>query len=123
MMFTINNFSLQKLNSAEFVGLTINLANLIERSEASKLGLDSEVMSNFLEVKQKLTDQVRASNASLQTIELDKANKKRSNLFKKIIYRLKGIELMEGNSSLDSLIPAVQVHLLQLKLMKQALRL
>ncbi len=112
-MFTISTFSLSKLNSAEFVGLTINLANLIERCEAAKLGLDSEVMSSFVEVKQKLSDQVRASNASLLTVELDKANKKRSSIFKRIIYRLKGVELMEGNSSLDSLIPAVQVHLLR----------
>lgn len=50
-MVQINSFSLTKLNNAEFVAFFINLANLIERAEASKLGLDQSVMTKFNQTK------------------------------------------------------------------------
>ena len=45
-MFTINTFSISKLNNAEVTGFYINVQKAITTADASKLGL-SEVMTPY----------------------------------------------------------------------------
>lgn len=112
-MYSINQFSLQRLSNAEFVAMMINLSNLIEYCEASKLGFDTGMMTSFVSLKNKLSDQVKVSSSSAITLEMESANQKRINLFKRLIYRLKGVELNEGNALYERLAPLVNLHLLK----------
>ncbi len=57
-MFLITTFSLTKLNNAEFVGYCVNLSNLIERAEATKLGLEEALVTEMASLPPKLTDHV-----------------------------------------------------------------
>ena len=99
-MFSINSFSVNRLNNAEFVGLMINLSNLIERSEASKLGLDQTLVTNFDAKKQQLIDQVRVSAASELTVEMNAAHEKRIRQFKLVNYTLRKVEVAPKGSSI-----------------------
>ena len=56
-MFTINSFSISKLNNAEVTGFYINLQKAITTNDPTKLGL-IEVLPNFGTTLQKLIDQV-----------------------------------------------------------------
>ena len=56
-MFTINTFSISKLNNAEVTGFYINVQKAITNSDPANLGL-TEVLPNFGSTLQKLIDQV-----------------------------------------------------------------
>lgn len=95
-MVQINSFSLTKLNNAEFVAFFINLANLIERAEASKLGLDQSVMTKFAQTKEALVDQVRMTMASDLTQDMHDATDKRTRMFKLCNYSLQKVLITDG---------------------------
>jgi len=97
-MYSINSFSVNRLNNAEFVAFFINLANLIERYEASKLGLDTSVVTNFAAKKNQLVDQVRISAASELTAKLNAAHDKRMRMFKIVNYTLRKVEVSEDSA-------------------------
>ena len=101
-MFTINTFALSKLNNAEFVGYCVNLSNLVERAEASKLGLETELVSQFTAVKQKLIDQVYSTVGSQYTAEMKAADIKRDKIYKRIQLKIQIIcEAEEGSQMLQ----------------------
>ena len=101
-MFTINSFSLTKLNNAEFVGYCVNLSNLIERAEASKLGLEEALVTEMTSLQQKLIDQVYSTPGSQYTAEMKAADLKRDKIYKRIQLKLQIIcEAEEGSQMLQ----------------------
>jgi len=97
-MYQISSFALSKLNNAEYVAFVINLANLIERSEAAKLGLDTSTVTNFVAKKEQLVDQVRISAASELTSKLNATHDKRCRMFKIVNYTLRKVEVSEDGA-------------------------
>ena len=75
-MFTINTFSISKLNNAEFTGFMINLQKAITTNDPTKLGL-IEVLPNFGTTLQKLIDQVYTTTGSEYTEEMQETDLKR----------------------------------------------
>ncbi len=112
-MYSINTFSVNRLNNAEFVGLMINLGNLIERCEASKMGLDETLVTNFNAKKQQLIDQVRVSAASELTARMNAANDKRIRMFKLANYTLRKTEVDDRGGSMTELCERVGTLILK----------
>ena len=111
-MFTINSFSLAKLNNAEFVGYCVNLGNLIERAEATKLGLEAGLMSEFTDVKQKLIDQVYNAQGSAFTAEMNASETKRDMLTRQLFLHLQIIIYAEPGSMMLQFKPRIQSQIL-----------
>jgi len=111
-MYSIYSFSISRLNNAEFVGFFINLKKAIDTAQSTNLGLDATMMTEFNNVLQKLTEQVRASTASQYTASMDAANNKRIQVFKRIIYKLRAVEVAEEQSDLNACKAAVETYLL-----------
>ena len=110
-MFTINTFSISKLNNAEFTGFMINLQKAITTADASKLGL-SEVMTPFGTTLEKLIDQVYTSTGSEFTAAMLEADVKRDQTYKRIRLRLQMVEVAEDNPSIKAVKDVVKTHLL-----------
>lgn len=110
-MYQINNFSLSKLNNAEFVAYCVNLANLIERSEAAKLGLEPNLIDTYADVQKKLIDQVYTTSTSPYTLTMKAADTKRSKIYKRIQLKMQiicqaedGSQLLQFKDDLESVI-------------------
>ena len=112
-MFSISPFALSRLNNAEFVGFFINFNQLVEKTGSEKLGLDSGDMQNFAELLKKLQDQVRYSPSSALTASMVAANDKRCQIFKRINYHLKAVQLAEENTDLLACRDVVETQLLK----------
>ena len=110
-MFTINTFSISKLNNAEFTGFMINLQKAITTADASKLGL-TEVMTPFGTTLEKLIDQVYTSTGSEFTAAMLEADVKRDQTYKRIRLRLQMVEVAEDNPSIKAVKDVVKTHLL-----------
>ena len=110
-MFTINPFSISKLNNAEFTGFMINLQKAITTADASKLGL-SEVMTPFGTTLEKLIDQVYTSTGSEFTAAMLEADVKRDQTYKRIRLRLQMVEVADDNPSIKAVKDVVKTHLL-----------
>ena len=111
-MFSINSFAVNRLNNAEFVGFFLNLNHAIDQAGAERIGLDEGVMANFSDLLTKLGEQVRASSASQYTALMEQANSKRVQIFKRIIYKLKAVEVAEEHSDLLACKAQVETYLL-----------
>ena len=110
-MFTINTFSISKLNNAEFTGFMINLQKAITTNDPTKLGL-VEVLPNFGTTLQKLIDQVYTSTGSEFTAAMLEADVKRDQTYKRIRLRLQMVEVAEDNPSIKAVKDVVKTHLL-----------
>ena len=110
-MFTINTFSISKLNNAEFTGFMINLQKAITTADASKLGL-SEVMTPFGTTLEKLIDQVYTTTGSEFTAAMLDADVKRDQTYKRIRLRLQMVEVAEDNPAIKAVRDVVKTHLL-----------
>lgn len=112
-MFSITSFALSKLNNAEFVGYFANLNQAIEKVGTEKLGLGSELMREFSEVRQKLTDQVYTTPGSEYTAAMKTADANRDQIFKRIYYKLLGVLYAADNSDLLACRDVVETNLLK----------
>jgi len=112
LMYSIFSFSVSRLNNAEFVSFFLNLKKAIDTAQSTNLGLDGTMMSEFTSVLQKLTEQVRSSTASQYTAAMDAAHSKRIQVFKRIIYKLRAVEVAEDQSDLLSCKTVVETYLL-----------
>ena len=110
-MFTINTFSIPRLNNAEFTGFMINLQKAITTSDSTKLGLAS-VLPSFGSTLQKLIDQVYNSNGSEFTAIMQEQDDRRIQIFRRIRLRLQVVLYAETNPQLIALQTTVQTHLL-----------
>ena len=110
-MFTINTFSISKLNNAEVTGFYINVQKAITTADASKLGL-SEVMTPYGTTLEKLIDQVYTSTGSEFTAAMLEADVKRDQTYKRIRLRLQMVEVAEDNPSIKAVKDVVKTHLL-----------
>ena len=110
-MFTINTFSIPRLNNAEFTGFMINLQKAISTSDQTKLGL-SAVTASFNTTLQKLIDQVYNSNGSEFTAVMQREDDRRIQIFRRIRLRLQVVLYAETNPQLIALQTTVQNHLL-----------
>ena len=110
-MFTINTFSIPRLNNAEFTGFMINLQKAISTSDQTKLGL-SAVTASFNTTLQKLIDQVYNSNGSEFTAVMQQQDDRRIQIFRRIRLRLQVVLYAETNPALIALQGTVQNHLL-----------
>jgi hypothetical protein len=110
-MFTINTFSISKLNNAEFTGFMINLQKAITTNDPTKLGL-TEVMTPFGTTLEKLIDQVYTSTGSEFTAAMLEADVKRDQTYKRIRLRLQMVEVAEDNPSIKAVKDVVKTHLL-----------
>ena len=110
-MFTINTFSIPRLNNAEFTGFMINLQKAITTSDSTKLGLSS-VLPSFGSTLQKLIDQVYNSNGSEFTAIMQEQDDRRIQIFRRIRLRLQVVLYAETNPQLIALQTTVQTHLL-----------
>ena len=110
-MFTINTFSIPRLNNAEFTGFMINLQKAITTSDSTKLGL-STVLPSFGSTLQKLIDQVYNSNGSEFTAIMQEQDDRRIQIFRRIRLRLQVVLYAETNPQLIALQTTVQTHLL-----------
>ena len=110
-MFTINPFSISKLNNAEYTGLMINIQKAITTNDPSKLGL-VEVLPNFGTTLQKLIDQVYTTSRSEFTAAMLNADDKRDQIYKRIRLRLQLVELADDDAPLSALRDTVKTHLL-----------
>jgi len=111
-MYTITQFSIAKLNNAEFVGYCVNLGNMIVRAEATQLGIETVLAADFESTKQKLIDQVYAATSSQYTIAMKTADAKRDKLVKKIFLLFQSICLEEQGSSVYTLRQKLETSIL-----------
>ena len=110
-MFTINSFSISKLNNAEVTGFYINLQKAITTNDPTKLGL-IEVLPNFGTTLQKLIDQVYTTTGSEFTAAMLDADVKRDQTYKRIRLRLQMVEVAEDNPAIKAVRDVVKTHLL-----------
>ncbi len=110
-MFTINTFSISKLNNAEVTGFYINVQKAITTADASKLGL-TEVMTPYSSTLEKLIDQVYTTTGSEFTAAMLEADVKRDQTYKRIRLRLQMVEVAEDNPSIKAVKDVVKTHLL-----------
>ena len=110
-MFTINTFSISKLNNAEVTGFYINVQKAITTGDPSKLGL-TEVMPNFGTTLQKLIDQVYTTTGSEFTASMLNADVKRDQTYKRIRLRLQMVEVAEDSAAIKAVKDVVKAHLL-----------
>ena len=110
-MFTINTFSISKLNNAEVTGFYINVQKAITTNDPTKLGL-TEVMTPFGTTLEKLIDQVYTSTGSEFTAAMLEADVKRDQTYKRIRLRLQMVEVAEDNPSIKAVKDVVKTHLL-----------
>ena len=110
-MFTINTFSISKLNNAEVTGFYINVQKAITTADASKLGL-TEVMTPYSTTLEKLIDQVYTTTGSEFTAAMLEADVKRDQTYKRIRLRLQMVEVAEDNPSIKAVKDVVKTHLL-----------
>ena len=110
-MFTINSFSISKLNNAEVTGFYINVQKAITTGDPTKLGL-AEVLPNFGSTLQKLIDQVYTTTGSEFTAAMLEADVKRDQTFKRIRLRLQMVDVAEDNPAIKAVKDVVKTHLL-----------
>ena len=110
-MFTINTFSISKLNNAEFTGFMINLQKAITTNDPTKLGL-IEVLPNFGTTLQKLIDQVYTTTGSEYTAAMLETDIKRDQTYKRIRLRLQMVEVAEDSAAIKAVKDVVKTHLL-----------
>ena len=110
-MFTINSFSISKLNNAEVTGFYINLQKAITTNDPTKLGL-IEVLPNFGTTLQKLIDQVYTTTGSEFTAAMLNADEKRDQTYKRIRLRLQMVEVAEDSAAIKAVKDVVKAHLL-----------
>ena len=108
-MYTINTFSISKLNNAEVTGFYINLQKAISTSEPAKLGL-TEVMTPYGTTLQKLIDQVYTTTGSEFTAAMLEADVKRDQTFKRIRLRLQMVDVAEDNPAIKAVKDVVKTH-------------
>ena len=110
-MFTINPFSISKLNNAEYTGLMINIQKAITTNDPTKLGL-VEVLPNFGSTLQKLIDQVYTTTGSEYTAAMLETDLKRDQTYKRIRLRLQMVEVAEDSAAIKAVKDVVKTHLL-----------
>ena len=110
-MYTINSFSISKLNNAEVTGFYINVQKAVSTSDQTKLGL-TEVMPSFNTTLQKLIDQVYTTTGSEFTAAMLEADVKRDQTFKRIRLRLQMVDVAEDNPAIKAVKDVVKTHLL-----------
>ena len=110
-MYTINSFSISKLNNAEVTGFYINVQKAVSTSDQTKLGL-TEVMPSFNTTLQKLIDQVYTTTGSEFTAAMLEADVKRDQTFKRIRLRLQMVDVAEDNPAIKAVKDVVKAHLL-----------
>ncbi len=110
-MFTINTFSISKLNNAEVTGFYINVQKAITTGDPTKLGL-AEVLPNFGSTLQKLIDQVYTTTGSEFTASMLEADLKRDQTYKRIRLRLQMVEVAEDSAAIKAVKDVVKTHLL-----------
>ena len=110
-MFTINSFSISKLNNAEVTGFYINVQKAVSTSDQTKLGL-TEVMPSFNTTLQTLIDQVYTTTGSEFTAAMLEADVKRDQTFKRIRLRLQMVDVAEDNPAIKAVKDVVKTHLL-----------
>ena len=108
-MFTINSFSISKLNNAEITAFFINVQRAMSNPE--NLGV-SDVSAAYDETLQKLIDQVYITAGSEFTAAMQSADFKRDQIYKRIRLRLQLVELADDNAPLSALRDTVKTHLL-----------
>ena len=108
-MFTINSFSISKLNNAEITAFFINVQRAMSNPE--NLGV-SDVTAAYDETLQKLIDQVYITAGSEFTAAMQSADFKRDQIYKRIRLRLQLVELADDNAPLSALRDTVKTHLL-----------
>ena len=108
-MFTINSFSISKLNNAEITAFFINVQRAMSNPE--NLGV-SDVSTTYDETLQKLIDQVYITAGSEFTAAMQSADFKRDQIYKRIRLRLQLVELADDNAPLSALRDTVKTHLL-----------
>ena len=108
-MFTINSFSISKLNNAEITAFFINVQRAMSNPE--NLGV-SDVSTTYDETLQKLIDQVYITAGSEFTAAMQSADFKRDQIYKRIRLRLQLVELADDDAPLSALRDTVKTHLL-----------
>ena len=108
-MYTINSFSISKLNNAEITAFFINLQRNMTSPEDLGLGAITEPFGTTL---QKLIDQVYITAGSEHTASMQAADKKRDLIYKRIRLRLQLVDLSDDNETLNAIRDTVKTHLL-----------
>ena len=110
-MFTINSFSISKLNNAEITGFFINVRKAITMSDPTALGL-TEVVTPYDDTLQRLIDQVYTTTGSQYTAAMLAADEKRDQTYKRIRLRLQMVDVAEDNAAIKAVKDIVKTHLL-----------
>ena len=108
-MYTINSFSISKLNNAEITAFFINLQRTMTSPEDLGVGALTEPFGTTL---QKLIDQVYITSGSEHTASMQAADKKRDIIYKRIRLRLQLVDLSDDNETLSAIRDTVKTHLL-----------
>ena len=108
-MYTINSFSISKLNNAEITAFFINLQRTMSSPE--NLGV-AAITGPFDTTLQKLIDQVYITAGSEHTASMQAADKKRDIIYKRIRLRLQLVDLSDDNETLNAIRDTVKTHLL-----------
>ena len=110
-MFTINTFSISRLNNAEFTGFMINLQKAMTTSDTADLGV-STILPSFSSTLQRLVDQVYNAGGSAYTVAMQQEDDRRIQIFRRIRLRLQTALYAETNETLLAIQDDVQNHLL-----------
>ena len=110
-MYTINGFSISKLNNAEVTAFYINLQKAITNGDAEKLGL-SAIIEAYNATLQRLINQVYSTTGSEYTAAMKAADSKRDQIYKRIRLRLQMVDVAEENEALNACRDTVKAHLL-----------
>ena len=112
MLYTLNTFSLSRLNNQEFVGLMINIQKVLTDANRENLGLESSVLSQYNTTLQKLMDQVYCSTASPFTQQMKAADEKRGLIYRRIRLKLQTVDYLEEGSRMAKYADLVKTDIL-----------
>ena len=111
-MYSLNSFSLSRLNNAEITAFFINVQKAITEATASALGLANALVTNYTDTLKKLVDQVYISQGNPLTATMNAADQKRTQIVKRIRLRLQMVEVADDNAALQACRETVETHLL-----------
>ena len=101
-MYSLNTFSITRLNNREFLGLMLNMSKAIKEQSSASLGLDAALIQAFNMNLKKLTDQVYTAPGSDYTAAMQAADDKRDKIYKRIRLRLQMVEYAEQDEALNA---------------------
>ena len=111
-MYSLNSFSISRLNNAEITAFFINLQRALNDADPDNLPVSADLQSSYGTTLQKLIDQVYNSTASEFTAAMKAADDKRDLIYRRIQLKLKQVSYLESSDTAYSYKDTVEAEIL-----------